>query len=72
MSRKDPINICMIDHVVIRVRNLSRMIDFYCDALGCRLERGPGANGLAQLLARESFTEKVRGTYLFKTTMSIK
>jgi catechol 2,3-dioxygenase-like lactoylglutathione lyase family enzyme len=44
MSRKGPINICMIDHVVIRVRNLSRMIDFYCDALGCRLERGPGAN----------------------------
>ncbi|MGH8698682.1 MAG: VOC family protein, partial [Burkholderiales bacterium] len=27
-----------IDHVVIRVRDLERMIDFYCGALGCALE----------------------------------
>jgi catechol 2,3-dioxygenase-like lactoylglutathione lyase family enzyme len=72
MPRKDPTNIRMTDHVVIRVRNLSRVIDFYCYALGCWLERGSGSNGLTQLRAGESFIDKVRGTYLFKTTMSIK
>ncbi|MGH9368468.1 MAG: VOC family protein, partial [Thermoanaerobaculia bacterium] len=27
-----------IDHVVLRVRDLEPMIDFYCNALGCALE----------------------------------
>ncbi len=54
MNQEHPINIQMIDHVVIRVHNLVRMIDFYCDVLGCRLERGPGKNGLAQLRAGDS------------------
>ena len=36
MYQEHPINIRLIDHVVIRVQNLVRMIDFYCDVLGCR------------------------------------
>ena len=55
----NPINITRIDHVVIRVRNLDAMIDFYCDVLGCRLERGPGEAGLAQLRAGESLIDLV-------------
>ena len=57
MNQEHPIKIRLIDHVVIRVQNLARMIDFYCDALGCRLERGPGENGLAQLRAGDSLID---------------
>ncbi len=58
MNQEHPINIRLIDHVVIRVQNLVRMIDFYCDVLGCRLERGPGKNGLAQLRAGDSLIDQ--------------
>jgi catechol 2,3-dioxygenase-like lactoylglutathione lyase family enzyme len=40
MNQEHSINIRLIDHVVIRVQNLVRMIDSYCDVLGCRLEPG--------------------------------
>ena len=59
MYLEHPINIRLIDHVVIRVQNLVRMIDVYCDVLGCRLERGPGKNGLAQLRAGESLIDLI-------------
>ena len=59
MNQEYPINIRLIDHVVIRVQNLVRMIEFYCDVLGCRLERGPGENGLAQLRAGDSLIDLV-------------
>ena len=59
MYQEHPINIRLIDHVVIRVQNLVPMIDFYCDVLGCRLERGPGKNGLAQLRAGDSLIDLV-------------
>ncbi len=59
MNQEHPINIRLIDHVVIRVKNLVQMIDFYCDVLGCRLERGPGKNGLAQLQAGDSLIDLV-------------
>jgi glyoxylase I family protein len=59
MYQEHPINIRLIDHVVIRVQDLVRMIDFYCGVLGCRLERGPGKNGLAQLRAGDSLIDLV-------------
>ncbi len=62
MYQEHPINIRLIDHVVIRAQNLVRMIDFYCDVLGCRLERGPGKNGLAQLRAGDSLIDLVDAT----------
>jgi len=40
MNQEHSINIRLIDHVVICVQNLVRMIDSYCDVLGCRLEPG--------------------------------
>ena len=55
----NPINITRIDHVVLRVADMPRMLAFYCDALGCRLERGPGDNGLAQLRAGDSLIDLV-------------
>ena len=57
MSEQHAINIRLIDHVVIRVNNLEQMIDFYCDVLGCRVERGPGEMRLAQLRAGNSLID---------------
>ncbi len=54
-----PIRLQSIDHVVIRVQDLERMIAFYCDVLGCQLERGPGEAKLAQLRAGQSLVDLV-------------
>ena len=59
MRQPNPINIVQIDHVVLRVVDMTRMIDFYGDVLGCRLERGPDDNGLAQLRAGTSLIDLV-------------
>lgn len=57
MHHPNPINIRVIDHVVIRVIDLDGMIAFYTEVLGCRLERGPGELGLAQLRAGQSLID---------------
>ena len=59
MRYPNPINIRLVDHVVLRVDDLPAMVDFYCDVLGCRLERGPGDGGLAQLRAGHSLIDLV-------------
>ncbi|MDX1498953.1 MAG: VOC family protein [Woeseiaceae bacterium] len=59
MQDANPINIRLIDHVVIRARDLQQMVNFYCRVLGCRLERGPGELGLAQLRAGLSLIDIV-------------
>lgn len=59
MKKANPINIQLIDHVVLRVNDLEKMIAFYSDVLGCRLERGPGQIGLAQLRAGHSLIDLV-------------
>ena len=40
-----------IDHIVLRVIRLDEMIRFYCDVLGCRIERRQDEIGLVQLRA---------------------
>ena len=49
-----------IDHVVIRAINAPRLIDFYCDVLGCEPEREakPGL-GLTQLRAGNALIDIV-------------
>lgn len=59
MKQANPINITHIDHLVIRVNDLENMIAFYRDVLGCKLERGPGEGGLAQLRAGHSLVDLV-------------
>ncbi|MEM7503529.1 MAG: VOC family protein [Pseudomonadota bacterium] len=59
MVLANPINITHIDHIVIRVVDLQRMIAWYRDVLGCKLERGPGEAGLAQLRAGSSLIDLV-------------
>jgi len=48
-----------IDHLVLRVVDLDRMLRFYCDALGCTLERRQDALGLVQLRAGRSLLDLV-------------
>jgi catechol 2,3-dioxygenase-like lactoylglutathione lyase family enzyme len=48
-----------IDHLVLRVAELERMLRFYCDVLGCRIERRQDAIGLVQLRAGRSLIDLV-------------
>ncbi len=48
-----------IDHLVLRVADLDRMLRFYCEALGCTVERHQEAIGLVQLRAGRSLIDLV-------------
>ncbi len=51
------IRIREIDHLVLRVANLDAMLKFYCDVLGCTVERRQEAIGLIQLRAGRSLLD---------------
>lgn len=51
--------IVAIDHLVLRVVDLERMLAFYRDALGCAVERRQDAIGLVQLRAGASLIDLV-------------
>ena len=53
------IHIRQIDHLVLRVVDLDRMLRFYCDALGCKVERRQDNIGLVQLRAGASLIDLV-------------
>ena len=53
------IRIREIDHVVLRVLDLDRMLSFYCGALGCTIERRQDAIGLVQLRAGRCLVDLV-------------
>lgn len=53
------IQIREIDHVVLRVVDLDRMIRFYTDVLGCPVERRQEAIGLVQLRAGSAMLDLV-------------
>lgn len=48
-----------IDHLVLRVVDLQRMLDFYCEVLGCTVERRNDEIGLIQLRAGASLIDLV-------------
>ncbi len=48
-----------IDHLVLRVRDLPRMLDFYVGVLGCAVERRLDDIGLVQLRAGRSLIDLV-------------
>ena len=48
-----------IDHLVLRVVDLPAMLRFYCDGLGCRIERRQDEIGLVQLRAGRSMIDLV-------------
>ncbi|HEX7124433.1 MAG TPA: VOC family protein [Thermodesulfobacteriota bacterium] len=53
------IRIREIDHLVLRVRDLDRMLAFYRDILGCTVERRQDEIGLVQLRAGRSLIDLV-------------
>ena len=53
------IRIREIDHIVLRVAKLQPMIDFYCQVLGCSIERRQDEIGLVQLRAGSSLVDLV-------------
>ena len=59
MREQNPINITALDHVVIRAVDIETMLSFYCDVLGCRLERTLDQYGLYQLRAGSSLIDLV-------------
>jgi glyoxylase I family protein len=48
-----------IDHLVLRVVDLGRMERFYCEVLGCTVEKRQEALGLVQLRAGRSLVDLV-------------
>lgn len=48
-----------IDHLVLRVVNLDAMLKFYCNVLGCTIERRQETIGLIQLRAGRSLLDLV-------------
>ncbi|MBZ2208253.1 VOC family protein [Massilia soli] len=48
-----------IDHVVLRVADLDAMVRFYCEALGCTVERRRDEVGLVQLRAGSALVDLV-------------
>jgi len=53
------LNIRQLDHVVLRVTDLLAMKRFYCDVLGCTIERERDELGLYQLRAGEALIDLV-------------
>jgi catechol 2,3-dioxygenase-like lactoylglutathione lyase family enzyme len=53
------IHIREIDHLVLRVTDLERMLHFYCDALGCSIDRRVDSIGLVQLRAGSAMLDLV-------------
>lgn len=54
-----PIQPLGLDHLVLRAVDLLRMTDFYCQVLGCSVERRQDALGLVQLRAGRSLIDLV-------------
>ena len=54
-----PFKLREIDHVVLRVSDLQRSVDFYVKVLGCAIERHQEAIGLMQLRAGRSLIDLV-------------
>ena len=59
MTSNSPIAIRDIDHVVLRVAELQPMLDFYCNVLGCTVDRRRDELGLVQLRAGRSMVDLV-------------
>jgi glyoxylase I family protein len=54
-----PFALKKIDHVVLRIRDLDKSLVFYCDVIGCEIEKRQEAIGLIQVRAGASLIDLV-------------
>lgn len=54
-----PFELRHIDHVVLRVRDLGKSLHFYCDVLGCAVEKKQAGSGLMQVRAGTSLIDLI-------------
>jgi len=54
-----PFTLRQIDHVVLRIRDLDASLHFYCDVLGCTVDKRQEAIGLIQVRAGSSLIDLV-------------
>src|SRR3546814_18335654 len=59
LFRSIPVSRQGLDQVVLRVRDVAAMQAFYCDVLGCTVEKRQEAIGLLQLRAGDSLIDLV-------------
>lgn len=59
MESMNPFTLQNIDHVVLRVASHERSVRFYCEVLGCRVERERPDLGLVHLRAGRSMIDLV-------------
>jgi catechol 2,3-dioxygenase-like lactoylglutathione lyase family enzyme len=53
------ISIKQLDHLVIRARDLEAMVRFYCEVVGCRLDKRVDELGLVHLRAGRSMIDLI-------------
>ena len=58
-NRADGFEILGLDHVVLRTSDMDQALKFYCDLLGCNIERTIADMGLIQLRAGRSLIDLV-------------
>ncbi|HEX9446714.1 MAG TPA: VOC family protein, partial [Dongiaceae bacterium] len=54
-----PFRLTGLDHLVLRIRDRARMVSFYCEVLGCTVERAQPEIGLTQLRTGRSLIDFV-------------
>jgi glyoxylase I family protein len=59
MAERSPIVVRELDHVVLLTRDVPRLQRFYCDLLGCSVEKVQAQIGLVQLRAGRSLIDLV-------------
>lgn len=59
MAARPPFAVGGLDHVVIRVRDMARLVAFWRDVLGCEVEKVQDKLGLTQIRAGRSLVDLV-------------
>jgi glyoxylase I family protein len=59
MNAKPPFALHQIDHIVLRIRDLAASLHFYCDILGCTVDKRQEGIGLIQVRAGSSLIDLV-------------
>jgi len=54
-----PFELRRIDHIVLRVRDVDRSLHFYCDVIGCTIDKRQESVGLVQVRAGASLIDLI-------------